>query len=217
MQKISTEQLDIYKVLIPFKSYDFKLDKRLIIPFSRYGEIGMSNPDGEIIISPRYDAYSGECYREDDYIKVAKYYLCGTPENKRDIGKNLKLLWGVIDFKGEEVLPIKYTSIKQAVGNANLFTVQKTSYQWGVINQYEQEVIPFGIYTYIGGYSKGFARAKKIVGLSNGIIEEKWGIIDEDGKVVKSFEYDRIGDFYKNNYSMVHLTKGGKREIFKLK
>lgn len=204
------------KVLVPSETYDFNMDKRLLIPFDRGGSIGFVNQEGKVIVIPKYNMYHGECFKETDYIEVAKYYLYGTPINKKKIDKNLHSLWGVINFKGEEILPLNYISIKQAVGNNNLFTVEKTNHQWGVLTLQGQEVVPFGTYTWISGFDNGLAKVKGKVSL-DGTIKERWGIIDETGKIILPLEYENIWNFYKKNYPSVPMFKNGKEERFKLK
>lgn len=210
------ELSDFTKILVPVETYELRTDKRLLIPFDRGGKIGFTDSEGKVIVSPKYAMYYGECYKESDFIKVSKPYLYGTPVNKKHIDNNLHYLFGVINSKGEEVLPIEYTSVLQAISDNILFTVQNTSHQYGVVALHGQEIIPFGRYIWISGFDKGLARViGKVIG-SDGIAKERWGLIDEDGNEVLPLEYEDIWNFYGKDYSSVPIIKDGKQERFDL-
>ena len=63
-----------------------------------------------------------------------------------------------------------------------LYTVQNKESQYGVLRIDGSVVFPFGKYNWIDGFDNGLARVK-IGGVTNGINESKWGLIDEEGEV----------------------------------
>ena len=69
-------------------------------------------------------------------------------------------------------------------------------------------VVPFGKYNWIDGFDNGLARVK-IGGVTNGINESKWGLIDEEGEVVLPIEYDTIWTFYGKERNSTNVVKGG--------
>ena len=67
--KLSTKQN--IKILVSPTSYNMENDTRLLIPFIEDNKIGFANNNGEIIVEPQFSMYYGECYNNNDLIKVA--------------------------------------------------------------------------------------------------------------------------------------------------
>lgn len=200
---------DLSKILIPSKDYNLQSDERLLIPYIKGGYIGFVTPNGEMVTCAKYAMYYGECHKDTDLIKVAKWYLYGTPEDKTNLKNNLKLLFGIINSKGEEIIPLQYTSLCEPLKSSKLYSVQNRSHNWGAIDVNNKIVIPFGKYAHIWGFDRGFAKVKKVI---NG--KEKFGIIDETGEEVVPVEYDNIWSFYNTNWFAPQMTKDGKKYNF---
>ena len=68
-------------------------------------------------------------------------------------------------------------------------------------------VVPFGKYNWIDGFDNGLARVK-IGGVTNGINESKWGLIDEEGEVVLPIEYDTptTGNIYLGKTNIKNIS-----------
>lgn len=204
------------KILVPAKSYDVKSDRRLLIPFTMGQKIGFVNSQGQIIVHPKYSMYYGDCYDEKDYVRVCKPYSYGFPRSNGNVSSYARPIYGLINFKGEEVLPMEYFSICPSLGNKSLFSVQKKNYQHGVITADGKVVVPFGRYSWIDGYDKGLARVKK-GNITNGLANSgaKWGLIDEEGNEVLPVEYDNIWNFYgKNRLSTMVVKDKRQSELF---
>lgn len=196
------------KVLIPAEGHDFSADKRLLIPFTNGAKIGFVDRDGKIVVKPLYAMYYGECYGEEDFIRVAIMESYGYQRSGGKVTTYQRPRYGLINHKGEIVLDTEYQSIIPAIGNKNLFTINK-AHKWGVVNTAGEEIVPLGTYDLIDGFDRGYARVK--IGKSPSYIENsgnKWGLIDESGNVVLPIKYKEIWNFYgKSQYSNIVLVK----------
>lgn len=205
------------KILIPVDMHDIVSDLRLLIPFTNGDKIGFMNNQGMIIVKPQYTMYYGECFSEDDLIRVSIIDTYGFPKSGGNVSTYQRPLYGLINYKGEVLLePIFYTMIS-AIGNKRLFTVQNKRYEYGVITADGEEIVPFGKYQWIDGFDKGLARVK-LGKVTNGIKDSgnKWGLIDVDGNEVLPVEYDDIWNFYAKNRITTKIIKDKKSIDFKL-
>lgn len=205
------------KILIPVDMHDIVSDLRLLIPFTNGDKIGFMNNQGMIIVKPQYTMYYGECYSENDLIRVSIIDTYGFPKSGGNVSTYQRPLYGLINYKGEVLLePVFYTMIS-AIGNKRLFTVQNKRYEYGVITADGEEIVPFGKYQWIDGFDKGLARIK-LGKVTNGIKDSgnKWGLIDVDGNEVLPVEYDDIWNFYAKNRITTKIIKDKKSIDFKL-
>ena len=205
------------KILIPVDMHDIVSDLRLLIPFTNGDKIGFMNNQGMIIVKPQYTMYYGECYSENDLIRVSIIDTYGFPKSGGNVSTYQRPLYGLINYKGEVLLePVFYTMIS-AIGNKRLFTVQNKRYEYGVITADGEEIVPFGKYQWIDGFDKGLARVK-LGKVTNGIKDSgnKWGLIDVDGNEVLPVEYDDIWNFYAKNRITTKIIKDKKSIDFKL-
>lgn len=187
------------KVIVPIKDYDLSKDKRLLIPFVYGEEVGFFNQALDVVVSPKYITYHGECYGKDDYVMTVKripHYL----------GHRHIYFYGVIDYQGKEVLPDEYYRVWLPYKSSNLFTVESDKCKYAVMNTEGKEVIPFGKYTYIDGASYNYFRVK--VGGTPDCLEgngAKWGIINSKGEEVVPLKYDFIQPFYQKDKASIYL------------
>ena len=190
------------KVLVSAEQYDFSADTRLLIPFTSWDKIGFVNRTGEIVVSPEFTMCYGECYSEEDFIRVSVTECHGYPRSGGKVATYQRPLYGLINHKGEKLLDTVYQSIVPAIGNKALFTVNKDR-KYGVVNAQGEEIVPFGTYDWIDGFERGLARVK--IGRASSNLAHngnKWGVIDEQGNVVLPIEYKAIWNFYgKSQYS----------------
>lgn len=198
------------KILIPASSFNPKSDSRLLIPFTSFDKIGFMNKQGEVVVEPQYTMYYGDCYSPTDLIKVSINESYGFIKNNGEIDSRIRPLYGLINYKGEVVLDIKYHSIVPAVGNWDIITAQNKERKYGVIDMNGNVIVPFGKYDYIDGFDRGFARVK-LGKRTNGQIGSncKWGIINEHGEEVLPAEYDDIWNFYGKSYDSIKVFRGG--------
>ena len=205
------------KILIPADMHDIESDLRLLIPFTNGDKIGFMNNQRIIVVKPQYVMYYGECYSENDLIRVSIIDTYGFSKSGGNVSTYQRPLYGLINYKGEVLLePVFYTMIP-AIGNKRLFTVQNKRYEYGVITADGEEIVPFGKYQWIDGFDKGLARVK-LGKVTNGIKDcgNKWGLIDVDGNEVLPVEFDDIWNFYGKNRITTKIVKDKKEIDFKL-
>lgn len=198
------------KVLIPASSYDFKTDKRLLIPFTSGENIGFVNRDGEVVAKPQFAMYYGECYNTTDYIRVVKAVPYGYPRGGNKVAAYKRTVWGLINYKGEELLPFEYARIVPSLTNISIFTVQKMDGPYAVFTIKGEEIVPFGKYDWIDGFDHGLARVK--VGTESITYNDhksKMGLINEYGDEVLPVEYDNIWNFYDKKRPDTRIEKEG--------
>lgn len=191
------------KVLVPASLYDSSKETRLLVPFTNGRSIGFMDKNNIVIVPPEYSAYYGDCYNRNDYIVVEKPFVEWVSYNQ---GNSIQYLQGLINYKGETVFPCEYIYILPAYGTENnIFTIKHPQEGWAVVTVDGEEVVSFGKYQEIAGFTQGFAKVKQ-----NG----KYGIIDEAGEVVVPIEYDFIRTFYAEKWYATKLGKGGKKYNF---
>ena len=196
---------DYTRILVPAESYNLSGDKRLLIPFTSGEHIGFINREGEVVVEPKYNMYYGECYNENDLIKVATIEPYGFQRSENKVAAYKRPMYGIIDYQGKIMIePKNYSLIFSKKGNVMLFTIQREDYSYGVINIKGEEIIPFGKYHWIDGFYRGFARVK-MGGVSNGNVgnENKWGVINESGEEVVPCIYSNIWNFYEKDYETI--------------
>ena len=186
------------KILVPATKYDITSDGRLLIPFTEGPKIGFMDRNRNVVVKPEYSMYYGDCYSEDDFIRVAKLNTYGYPRANGDVATYHNYIEGLINSKGELVLPLEFMSIKLALGNNAVITVRALNGKHGVITLEGEEIVPFDKYQWIDSYELGLAR---VIGLSG-----KWGIINETGEEVIPLEYSRISKFVNEG---TYLEKDG--------
>ncbi|MBQ4161956.1 MAG: WG repeat-containing protein, partial [Parabacteroides sp.] len=90
--------------------------------------------------------------------------------------------------------------------SCGLSMVRNQNYGYAYINQYNQQVIPFGKYSWCDGqFVCGYARVVKY-----DVLEEKnkWGIIDTKGNIIIPLEYDKIWALKEGYLHEVKAIKG---------
>lgn len=192
------------KVEILLKASSLQEDKRFLIPISFEGKLGLINHMAQIVVQPIYDEIRehdvNSCSSERDVIRIAKRCYIVDYANMRTYDN--EQVWGVVNAKGETILPIMYRSIG-INDTSDVFSVQQLRpfYQYGVRGLYNKEIIPFGKFHNISSFVKGFAR----------INYENKAIIDLQGNVIiPEGLFDNI--WYPNaNYDSIVCEKGGVR------
>lgn len=140
---------------------DIADDKRLLIPYTNNYWIGFMSSKREIIVNPKYFMYNDDCCSETDYIRVAVPYLYGEMEKSGVLNSSkLRALWGLINYRGEEVLPCNYPHILLSDINKETYVVENRSYKWGIIDTRGHEIIPFGKYNNVKKYIKDTTKSK---------------------------------------------------------
>ena len=172
------------EIIVPAERYNIKNDDRLLIPYMQNHQIGFVNQMAEPIVEPVYDIYNGKILNENDLITVGKRYTYGFPRSNGDVQTYDKYKWGVIDSKGTLIINCDYYSISISDDN-QLITLRKYNHEYCVVDRNCNEIIPYGKYHLINGFTNGYARIK----------HGKWGIIDQKGNIVLPTVYDEIWNF----------------------
>ena len=195
--KDNIEKLNTQMVGLVINEELLKNDERYLLPITKDGKIGMINHNAEIVIPTIYDKIPTNCFSETDYICVWQ-------------GKKK----GVFNGNGEEILPVIYDHIRFGHGS-DVFSVEK-DYKHAVVNAKNEYIVEPGIYDYIDGFEKGYARVK--IGKEPSNFKNnsnQWGLINEKGEVVLPIEYESIWNFYGKDYSTIVLEKDGKKEYIR--
>lgn len=114
--------------------------------------------------------------------------------------RELESRYGIMDFQGNLIIPIKYMQIYGNLKNDNLFIVQNEEFKWGVINKFDDVLIPFN-YSVLGTWifkgTEAFIDARNDSGY--------FGVINEFGEVTIPFIYEnpRVGIFLYQNFCVV--------------
>ena len=107
---------------------------------------------------------------------------------------------------------------KDNYGEVNV--VKNRNYQYGVMNNAGEMIVPFGKYDWISGFDHGLARVILGNGAINLItgeyIKPKWGIIDESGQEILPLIYDEIWNFTHKGRHSTKVVINGEEKVFDL-
>ena len=213
------EMNEYTKVLVSAEQYDFGNDKRLLIPFTSGEHIGFVNRKKEIVVQPKYTMYYGDCYSENDYIKVAVKFNYGYPRKNEKVAAYSRPLYGLINYLGETILePENHILLISKNSRNMLLTIENKNGEYGVINIYGEEIIPFGKYDKIEGFDRGLARVQ--IGKRSRNIKDngnKYGIVNEFGEEVLPIEYDDIWSFYGKEFDRIVVEDSNCRKYIPFK
>ena len=123
-----------------------------------------------------------------------------------DISQDDNGLYGARNCKGDIVIPFLYKEMYPF--SCGLSMVRNQNYGYAYINQYNQQVIPFGKYSWCDSqFVCGYARVVKY-----DVFEEKnkWGIIDTKGNIIIPLEYDKIWALKEGYLHEIKAFKGDK-------
>ncbi len=191
-------------------------DNGLAVVMNDKNEVGAIDKNGETVIEFKY-ASIGQ-FNEEGLAVVGKYN-----------DKEGRILFGVIDSKGELVFPVKYEDIKLPAKNGS--TVAKDDGVWGVLNKKgEWTVKPryasaeafdefnlsivcnkegeFGVINTKGdvviklGY-QAIRPFSEDDGLAFYKEDDKWGVINTKGKVVVDADFDKVFADYADGRAIV--------------
>lgn len=102
----------------------------------------------------------------------------------------------------------------------NVRVLRNDKFQWGVVDDNNNEIVPFGKYSWIDTFDSGLARVNnKIMKESakdSGIfiqVGANWGIINANGEEVLPVEYDSVWKFAGKNRNSTKVVKNGKSKL----
>lgn len=103
--------------------------------------------------------------------------------------------------------------------NSSLYTVQSKDYKWGVVDEDDNIIVPFGKYNWIDGFQNGFA---KVIGHNDNAAPffrsyrsdgskkvTEHGIIDENAKEILRPGKFCVWKFYDKDFDTIRLTRDG--------
>jgi len=116
----------------------------------------------------------------------------------------------------------KYRQVKTPI-NSDLFAVQGKDYRWGVVDEDDNVIVPFGKYAWIDGFQNGLAKVIShddtsspnhvcTLNIETGVVDETkiaaQGIINENGEEVLPLEYS-VWKFYGKDFPTIKTFKDG--------
>jgi len=177
---------DNVSFIVPARKYNVMNDERLLIPFIKNQKIGFVNQFAIPIVEPKYDIIYGSISKKEDFVKVGTRYSYGYARANGEVQTYDRYKWGLLDSKGSIIIECKYAHISIS-DDKELITLKSYDYGYCVVDREGNEIVPYGKYSIIDGYTKSYARVKK---------DNKWGIIGINGDVVIPIEYDEIWSFH---------------------
>lgn len=133
-------------------------------------QYGYANTAGELVIAAKYD------------------YVSAFYQGLAEVG--IDNLSGIIDKSGREVIPLRYPNIMRS--QDGYFVVEDVQAKMAVFNQQGGQVLP-AEYALISEYDTSHDVFTLFVdGATVAMKEVYWGLIDEQGKEILPFEYERL-------------------------
>lgn len=115
-----------------------------------------------------------------------------------------------------------FRQVKEPI-NSDLYAVQDKEYKWGVVDEDENVIVPFGKYAWIDGFQNGLAKVIShkdtsspnhicSLNIETGHVDETkiaaQGIINEKGEEVLPLEYG-LWKFYGKDFPTIKTFKDG--------
>lgn len=179
--------------------YDIKNEKRSIFPYIWNHKWGLMNRNGKVIILPKFD-YIESVQNNSILFLVGTIYVYGSNRQNGSVYTGHCYKYGVIDTQGNILLESNYRMIIPSK-EGNVFTVQSMDNQYGVFDVSGKKIVLCDSYVWIDRFSNGFTR---VLGKN-----KKWGIIDEQGRVILPLEYDHINRFWGSELNQTRIRKDG--------
>lgn len=200
------------KIIVPILNYELKNDNRYLIPFVKDTKIGFVSRNAEIVIPAQYDYALDDFYHEKSIVRVGNTYAKAYNRQTSEPATYCRNLYGLLKSNGEYLLPIDFEDIIMP-RFSNAITIHSFNKGYAVVNFKGEYIIPFGVYNYIDGFDRGYARIK-IGGSTNGDSKNDcyWGIIDHIGNIILEPKYINIWNFY--NKSLEYTNVVDKDNIF---
>lgn len=194
-------------------------DGRLLIPFTSKDKLGLLNDDMKVVVPPKYSAVYGDCYTTDDYLIVSKrqYVIKYDAISGDTLEPEETTLFGVINWKGEELIPSCYYEITLIHDGENkIYRVTDENGEYNAISIYHKkrctwdrycvdEFFPWPKMAIIDPFREGLGRVCRKYGNKKETIEY-WGIVDDYGKWVKWPSKGFITPFYDPQQSLITIT-----------
>ena len=187
--------------VIPFKfdgADDFENGYGGVRIDDKYGHVkklGHVNKKGKVTYIKNLQKYEAWTPMSEGFLRVQNYFA-----------EDSVTLYGCINKKGKEVIPVGYTAMSNF--NEGLVAVREGN-KWGYINKKGKVVVPFK-YDDAYDFHEGLAEVYDGYG---------WGYINKKGKEVTPLKYYYAYDFHEglalvsNGYTYGYINKKGKEVI----
>lgn len=219
------------KIIIPCKKYEdivINKDYQSYVFYNRvhryqkhpkYSNFGLMDRNGKIILKEKYNRIIVYQKNVCVYSKMGAWLL-DLENNLKKISKaydeigifmyNIDFTWvrngnlyGFIDDKGKEIIPLKYEDA--SIGLYDTYMNVKLNGKWGCVDKNNQVVIDF--------------KYESLTEITNAFIfklNNKAGLMDKFGKVIIENKYDGIGKINdslwyvekEDNYGLIDIKKG---------
>lgn len=189
--------------------------------FEDNGKVGLKNEAGKVLIPAKYEALgwsdgkfsvlsNATGYRSGGkwgLISLSNQLITGAvfeeiaPADaslvfaRKKSPLSLRIVSGVINFSGKEVIPFQYDEIKLSSLRAIVFSKVGEQYRYGVIDLDNKILIP-QIYKNIRAVGSLRYAAERF--------DNKWVLFTDSGRQITNFDIDSIGDF-KKDYAIIRV------------
>lgn len=190
--------------------------------FEVNGKVGLKNEAGKVLIPAKYEALGWSDGAFSILNNITGYRMAGKwglisltnhiitkPEFEeispaegslvlaRKKSSTLRVVSGMINASGKEIIPFQYDDIKLTSLRAIVFTKIGNQYKYGLLDFENKVLIPQQFKNIISVGSLRYAAED---------FNCKWALFTENGKQITNFSYDRIFPFQRN-YAIIHLAK----------
>lgn len=165
-------------------------------------QVGL-NDEGESVFEWGFFNSQGEMITDFKYQDVESLFVnkngLTVVSNTVDLNGNTINKYGVVNEKGEEIIPLEYTYIwvDENFGNKGLIPVEKqigNSYLYGFVNYQNEREIPYRYEDVKNFSANGLAAVSQ---------DEKWGYINTDGDMIIPCMYDSATAFSEDGLAFV--------------
>ncbi|HZI26206.1 MAG TPA: WG repeat-containing protein, partial [Chryseolinea sp.] len=190
--------------------------------FEHNGKVGLKNEAGKVLIPAKYEALGwsqGEfsiLSNVTGYRTAGKWGLISLSNNiltkpefeeispldasllmVRKKSSTLKIVTGIMNTSGKEVIPFQYDDIQLASLRAIVYSRIGNQYKCGLVDLDNRILIP-----------QQFKKIRSIGSLRYAAenFENKWALFSDSGKQITQFTIDSISSFYKN-YAIIYQEK----------
>lgn len=190
--------------------------------FEVNGKVGLKNESGKVLIPAKYEALGwsdgafsvvsnitgyrsagkwGLISLTNHVITKAEFEEISPAEGSlllaRKKSSTLRVVSGMINASGKEIIPFQYDDIRLTSLRAIVFTKIGNQYKYGLLDFDNKVLIPQQYRNIISVGSLRYAAED-----FNG----KWALFTENGEQITDFYYDRIAPFQRN-YAVIYLGK----------
>lgn len=189
---------DGVSIIVSLKDYSSKIDKRYLIPFLKNNKYGLINHNYEIVVPAIYDRIIDPCYHENDLIRIGVLHAYAWERKNRHPQTYIRYKYGVINTRGEVMIPIEYSGI--VIGTDSIALGESYGHDYtgkhALVDLKGNVIVPFGKYSSFDPDVCGLIRCRKFITTEEGKRETLHGIIDLNGNEILECNHRYISPFY---------------------